>query len=343
MFYLLLAIAICLLVPWLPILVYRRLPRRPPPPLSEGALHRLAGQLHGTQLAEAVEVGSVEADPTITAITRPVEFVSDTPGRGASASEDREEQRPESDRGPTREMKRTGAFSLSLPSDRWLNAVAVPIAILTSLALGFGWAVLFDYLGEARSLSFQPVVFLFKPSYGLVCAVPALLLGILCSLPLMTVLARLLMGHRRFLEYLFWDEGRLGSRQVEGMIRLLSGLCIFLSIVSALFVYAIMNWYARFAEDEIAIKRFIGFGEEVRSYSDVEQIVVTAYRRQDKQTLVPGQVLGVRFSDGRTWSTDQPFALPSDASELERLLDFLCRKSGKPITRARLLRDVPGW
>src|SRR5438270_810495 len=35
---LLIAVALCLLVPWLPVLLCRRLPRRPPPPLLEEEL-----------------------------------------------------------------------------------------------------------------------------------------------------------------------------------------------------------------------------------------------------------------------------------------------------------------
>jgi hypothetical protein len=100
--------------------------------------------------------------------------------------------------------------------------------------------------------------------------------------------------------------------------------------------------YARFTEEEIAIKRLIGFREEVHPYSSVEQVVVTSHRRQAKQ-VVPGADLGIRFRDGRTWTTDQTFQLPRDAADRDRLLDFLARKTGKPITRARLLKDLAGW
>jgi hypothetical protein len=67
-------------------------------------------------------------------------------------------------------------------------------------------------LGEGRARSFSPAVFLFKPfSYGIVCAVPALFLGIFTSILPLGLFVRLVLGRRRYLEYLFWDEGRLGT------------------------------------------------------------------------------------------------------------------------------------
>jgi hypothetical protein len=70
MLYLLLAVALCLLVPWLPVLMYRSLPRRPPPPLSEGELRRLADQLRQEPPAEVVEVVPAEETSTNNDITR---------------------------------------------------------------------------------------------------------------------------------------------------------------------------------------------------------------------------------------------------------------------------------
>ena len=51
----------------------------------------------------------------------------------------------------------------------------------------------------------------------------------------------------------------------------------------------------------------------------------------------------LRFADGTTWGTGQTFFLPRDAGERQRFLDFLQAKTGKPILRARLIKDVPGW
>ena len=82
-------------------------------------------------------------------------------------------------------------------------------------------------------------------------------------------------GRRRFLEYVLWDEGRLGGHNVDGLVRTLSGLALLVGFLSAVFVGLALNWYARLAEDEIAVKRLVGLGEEVHPYGDVEQVVVT--------------------------------------------------------------------
>ena len=343
MFYLLLAAALCLLVPWLPVLMYLRLPRRPPPPLSVEELHRLAGQIRPEQPLLLAEVVSGDESAN-TDITRSRVAGPAVPTRHADEDRDKEESRsrtnPLAGRPATPAPRR-----LTLRPYWWLNVLMAPILIATFLALGVGWALLFEYLGEQHAHSFPPAVFLIKPfSYGMICGVPSLFLGIFSAILLLALLARLVMGRRRFLEYLFWDEGRLNARghRVENMLKLLSVLALLLSLVSTIFVWQVMNWYARFEEDKIAIKRFIGFGEEMHPYSDVEQIVVTTHRRTGKDVSA-GEDLGIRFSDGRKWNTDQSFEMPRDTAQRDRLLEFLQRKTGKPITRTRLLSDLPGW
>jgi hypothetical protein len=235
--------------------------------------------------------------------------------------------------------------SLTLSSYQWLNLLLLPFFIAGFLGLGAAWALIFHYLGEQRASSFPPAVFLFKPfSYGIVFGVPAILLGIFTAFPVIMLLGRLVLGRRRFLEYVCWDEGRLQHQgsSPEAMLGMLSFLALIIGVFSAIFACLVLNWYMRFTEEEIAIKRLFGFGEEVHSYDSVEQIVLTTQRQQGKE-IVTGSDLGLRFSDGRTWCTDQTFALPRDPDEQKRLLDFLQRKTGKPITRARLLQDLPGW
>jgi hypothetical protein len=57
------------------------------------------------------------------------------------------------------------------------------------------------------------------------------------------------------------------------MIGMVSALALPVGVLSAAFVLLVLNWYARFTEDEIAIKRLIGFREEVYPYSSVEQVL----------------------------------------------------------------------
>jgi hypothetical protein len=333
MLYLLLAVALCLLVPWLPVLMYRRMPRRPPALVSDWQLQRLASELRPGPAAGAAEVVPFEGE-----IRAAV-----TPTGGAAPGE--AGPRTEAEGRPTTPVPAGPPPRLSMGPYRWVNVLAVPAFVVTMLTLALGWVVLLHVLGEARARSFGPAVFLFKPfAYGVICVLPGIFLGIFTTLPVLALLARLLLGRRRFREYLFWDEGRLaaGGVPAEGVICLLSHLAILTGVLGAAFVVLVMNWYARFAEDEIAIKRLLAVREEVHPYSSVVQVVLTTHAKQD-QDFVERENVHIRFADGKTWDTDATFFLPGDTGERQRFLDFLQAKTGKPILRARLLKDVPGW
>jgi hypothetical protein len=338
MLYLLLAVALCLLVPWLPVLMYRRLPRRPPPPLADWQLRQLAAEIR----PEEVE----EVGPTTTDITRGAAAVPG--GRGESAGRAGGEQGPPppTESGTAAPDRPAAARRLSMGPYRWVNILMVPVFPVAFLALAAAWAVPFHYLGEARARSFGPAVFLFKPfSYGLICVLPAIFLGIFSSFPPLMLLARLLMGRRRFTEYLFWDEGRLAAGRgitPDGVIRLLSHLALLVGALSVIYVCLVMNWYARFTEDEIAIKRLLAVREEAHPYGSVEQLVLTTHMKQNNE-VVERENVHIRFADGKTWDTDATFFLPAEGPERERFLDFLRAKTGKPILRARFIKDVAGW
>jgi hypothetical protein len=196
------------------------------------------------------------------------------------------------------------------------------------LLLGGGWAALFHLLGEGRARSFGPAVFLFTPfAYGVVCGLPAVFLGIFTAIPVTALLARLLLGWRRFTEYLFWDEGRLaagGGITPDGVIRMLSHLAVLAGVLCVVFVCLVMNWYARFTDEGIAIKDLFAFREEAYSYAGVTQMVLTTHEQQDRE-LVPRENVYLRFADGRTWRTGTLTLRPR--AEWQRFLDFLQAKT----------------
>jgi hypothetical protein len=327
MLYVLIALALCLLVPQLTVWVYRRLPRRAPPPEPYPPLEALAAGLRREQPE---------------AITEVTPAAGGTPAVEVSLAEATEPAGDESDALPTGPAVPADAPRVAMPSYRWVSALTSAALLPTAFALGAGWAVLFHHLGEARARSFWPAVFLFKPySYGMVCAVPGLLLGIFSAIPLLLLFMRLLLGRRRFIESLFWEEGRFGGN-VDALLRFFRYLALFVSLACAAFVGLAMNWYARFTDDAIVIKRLLGAREEVYPYGSVVQIVWARPAGEVDRPVPPGDV-HLRFADGKTWGTDQTFFLPADAAERQRFLDFLAEKTGRPITRARSLQDVPGW
>ena len=128
---------------------------------------------------------------------------------------------------------------------------------------------------------------------------------------------------------------------IESCLKAYSCMGVCVAVLCALYVWQVMNWYARLSEDEVAVKRLLGVGEERHPYDAVAQVVLTSHRLGGSGQIHPNECLHLRFRDGRTWSTDETFFLPPP-DELDRLLEFLARKTGKPVTRARLIEDVPG-
>jgi hypothetical protein len=155
---------------------------------------------------------------------------------------------------------------------------------------------------------------------------------------------RLLLGRGRFIEALFWEEGRLGAegREVDALLRFLRYFALSVGVACAAFVGLALNWYARFTDDAVVVKRFLAAREEVHSYDSVVQVVWTGPVGKDGQPAARGDI-HLRFADGTTWGTDQTFVLPDDDAQRQRFLDFLAEKTGRPITRARRIEDVPGW
>jgi hypothetical protein len=340
MFYLVLGVLLCLLVPWLPVWIYRRLPR-PAAPLSEGQLRQLAAQLRHDQPGVWAEVVAVEEEPARADITRPQR---PTPSVPAARPEEPENADPPSHVAEERIARRSPVPRLTFRSFHWLNSLLALLFIGGFLALSVGWAFLFHILSEEHARSFPSSLFLFKPRIYPIFALPSVLLGSYTTYALMAFLARLVMGRRLFLEYFFWDEGRVNrcGYNVYRFIRLRRILAFLVGVSSAGIVALAMSCYTRFTEDEIVVKPLFGLSEEKHAYGDIERLVISSHRRvRDK--IVEDSELGIRFQDDQTWRTGVEFGLPKDNAERDRFLAFLQKKTGKPIIRLRLLEDMPGW
>lgn len=183
---------------------------------------------------------------------------------------------------------------------------------------------------------------MFKPAvYWAIFGVPAIFLGIFSSMGILEVFTRILLG-RRYTEYSHWAQARLGQVRQQRLGRRFFIFAWVLGIMLALWVLLAMNWYVRLSDNEIALKPLFGVREKVYPYPRVQQIVLTTHEVY-KNELIPREGLHLRFDDGQTWSTGQTFALPDVPEEKKRLLDFLVEKTGKPLTKARIIKDVPGW
>jgi hypothetical protein len=332
--YLLLTMAICLLLPWLPVLLLRLEPLRPPPPLSPEEMERLRAQLFAK-----VPPASARTQPATSGrqdIVLPRKRPHDPSTKEAGAAS------PQTVEGAPPAQEGNPWGHLTLRSYQWVNAIVTPLFILSMLGLAVVWALVFHYLGEARARSFPPGVFVFKPAvYWAVFGVPAIFLGIFSSIGVMEVLTRILVG-RRYTEYSHWAQARLGQVRQQRLGRRFFLLAWLVGIGMAIWVLLAMNWYVRLTDDEIAIKPLFGIKEKIYPYNRVQQIVLTSHSWVQNEAI-PGEGLHLRFDDGQTWSTGQTFRVPDIPEERDRLLELLSRKSGKPITRAKLIEQVPGW
>jgi hypothetical protein len=335
--YLLIAVGICLLVPWLPVVLLRLAPVRPVPPLSAEEMDRLIVQLNPKRTVSATRTQPVGPNQQAVTVPRQRERQPDRADADTPPPQNRSPAtRRESDRGLDR---------LTLRSYQWVNLVILPVFIVTMLGMGIGWAMLFNYLGDEHARTFPPGVFVFKPAvYWAIFGVPSVFLGIFGCTAILEPLTRILLG-RRYPEYCYWEQARRGLAGPVGVQRYGRRFVLFavvLGSLMALWMVLAMNWYVRLTENEIAIKPLFVIGEQLHPYNRVQQIVLTTHTRV-KQDVIPREGLHLRFDDGQIWSTGQSFRLPDTPEERKRLLEFLCRKTGKPLTQAKLLDNVPGW
>ena len=213
------------------------------------------------------------------------------------------------------------------------------------LGLAAGWAFVFHVLGEQHARTFPPGVFVFKPAvYWAMFGVPAVFLGIFSSVGILEPLTRILLG-RRYTEYCHWEQARRGLHGPVGVRsygRQFIRFAIVLGILMAVWAVLAMNWYVCLTDDAVVLKPLFGVREQVYPYHRVQQIVLTTHAVVHKE-IMPREGLHLRFDDGQTWSTGQTFTLPDAVEKKKRLLDFLSQKTGKPLTRAKLIEEVPGW
>lgn len=317
MLYLLLAMLICLLVPWLPVLLLKLEPLAPPPPLTKEEMERLRAQLYGR-------------------LNRP-------PSRPQSAGQIRQGAATAQSIGDASAAQSSNELShLTLQSYRGVNFFLSLLFMVTMLGMGLVWGFVFHYLGEARASAFPSGTFVFKPTvYGAIFGVPAIFLGIFSSMGILEVVTRILLG-RRYTEYSHWAQARLGQVRQRRISRRFFFFAWFLGGLMAIWVLLAMNWYVRLTDDAIAIKPLFGLSEHVYPYNRIQQIVWTSHTWVKNQAI-PREGLHLRFDDGKTWGTGQSFSLPEAPEERKRLLELLSRKSGKPVTRAKLIENVPGW
>jgi len=219
------------------------------------------------------------------------------------------------------------------PTDKAALTLFLFIAGLATL----GFTALLSWLGSCYQAALPSGVHQRMPTLTWVSfVVPSTVLGILTGALGSDLALRLALGDR-YGEYEIafggGGPGRPGDRGMPLVTLVVAGL------VTG-FVTLSVDSYSRFEEERIVLNPFWGFGERSYPYSAVEAVVRTSHVRS-KGREIPHTRYFILFSDGRRWcNEDHGPPAPGVGEQDADLAEFVCRQSGKPLTRVRHIEEV---
>lgn len=117
-------------------------------------------------------------------------------------------------------------------------------------------------------------------------------------------------------------------RAIRTVMGLLAALSVPLAVLQA-------DWYTRVDDRHFVVNEFWGLGETPYRFDQIDKIVMTAHLHTKTGEVVTRNRLFLVFTDGYQWCLDPPL-------EYDDWLGYVCKKSGKPVTRARFIEDVVG-
>lgn len=201
-------------------------------------------------------------------------------------------------------------------------AGAVPLGLAAWLALRevSAW--------HARLLGPAEVLWVAEPYYW---SIPAILLGIAGTLPVTELVARWRLGDR-YGEYLAYIEAKTGidqARLARWLVRGTTALC-------AAFVLLGLDWSVRADADGLALNRYFSVGVERHAWSEVSAIRTAPALIAPNGNRVRRREWILRFTDGRSWSTNNLLASPPEA-EKRRLVELVAARSGAPVEEVEVL------
>jgi len=201
---------------------------------------------------------------------------------------------------------------------------AVPFAFLFWLAL--------RALAAAHAALLPPaeLVWVTAPYFW---SIPAMFLGLVVMFPVGGILARRLLADRHT-EYVAYQQLKY-RMNAEKVARILGTV---VSLAAAVFVLLGLDWSVRADREGLTLNRFLSIGEERHAWADVRAIRTAPALVAPNGNRVARREYVVRFSDGRSWSTNGDL---SDASPAEkrRLAALIAESSGVAIEEVRILRN----
>jgi hypothetical protein len=218
---------------------------------------------------------------------------------------------------------------------QWLNRVLLLVSVPGVVTLAVAWTLVLGWLADLRLRGLPADTLLLRPEPAWALWLgPGLFLGVTSSLIPLAPLTRLLLRYR-LSDYIRHERARTGLDEWAGQ----KSALVFLVPIVGLTALA-MDWYVRFDADTIAVNSFVGLGETVYPYSSVRRIVQTSHLRAPFNNEVERKRLFIFFADGRRWCNEDLVRSSRFRDDEETVIRIVCRRAGRPLTRARLLEDV---
>jgi hypothetical protein len=213
------------------------------------------------------------------------------------------------------------------------------LLLFLSVVTTLGFTALLSWLGHRYQAALPAGVHQRMPNLSWVSfLVPSTVLGILTGVLAADLVLRLRLGERYGAYELAFGGAAPGRPGDRGM----SLVTVVVAVLVTGFVTFNVDCYSRFEEERIVLNPFWGFGEQSYSYGAVEAVVRTSHVRSRGRER-PHTRYFILFTDGRRWCIeDQGRDLAGDGERDAGLAEFVCRQSGKPLTRVRHIEEVSG-
>ena len=206
---------------------------------------------------------------------------------------------------------------------KWEVGSLVPLFGFAAL-FGYGWFLLLRTVASLLLPSRSVGVYVLVPEDAY-WALPALFLGIVCSVFPMVWIYKKLLGER-YAEYEAYGQLRVGFN-AWAVFRVLA---IAVPLAAAAFVVAGINYTTVFDERGVTTKTLWGSDDGFHAYS-----AITSIRKQNTFIAPNGNVVHrphyvIVFTDGTQWTTRDGLRTPLPAYDT-KLMQFVAEKSGRMI------------
>jgi hypothetical protein len=213
----------------------------------------------------------------------------------------------------------------------WETCGAVPYLAFAVAISGFCYVSL-RWLAQwnARGLHGSHFLLLPEPEFWLL---PALFLGLIFAALPMHVLYKALLRDR-YEEYTMYCNLKAGF----DTWKICRWLAIVILSVSALDAAAGLTARTAVTDRAIIIKSPLSLRERVYTFDQIDAIASIAGFKRRSGEFLPDPYYAVRFTDGSMWKSRDGLQ-NHKAAEIPALIEFLAKRSGRPIKTVQVIND----